>query len=121
MIELVYFEGEHYKRAPGVVGRIYNAVGKEWITTEQIVEAVQLKMPLTIRPANDSEMKRLEAVVAMYEIGQEIAKKFAHILDQDDPAEVEKVQGAAIRHLNQLSCLAPLDLLDRCVAAPAGT
>ena len=82
MIELVYFGHELAKRAPLAAGVIYSAMHKEWITVMQAVEAVELEVPISIRPATESEKKRVESLAALYEIGEQLGERVKSILDE---------------------------------------
>jgi len=83
MIELVYFGNEHRERAGDAVGSVYNSADKEWITPLQVVEAIKLRMAVSIRPATETEMKRMHEHVALYEIGRQLEIKVGHLLDRD--------------------------------------
>lgn len=82
MIELVYFGNELAQRAPLAAGVIYSAMHREWITAMQVVEAVQLEMPLSIRPATADEKKRVETIAALYEVGAQLGERIKSILDE---------------------------------------
>lgn len=110
MVELVYFGDAHAARAPGMVGTIYSGAGQEWVTPAEIFEAMELKIPLIVRPASESEMKRMEAIVSMYEIGAEIAQKIGDLLDQNGRDAVASSQQDAAEKLGSLDL--PVRLLD---------
>lgn len=92
MVELVYFGEELCERAPGAIGCLYHDAGKEWVPGMQVFELIRLNMPLTIRPATESEMKRAEALAALYEIGKQIGDKIEHILDQESPEVISEAK-----------------------------
>lgn len=100
MIELVYFGEELAQRAPLAAGVIYSAMHKEWITAIQVVEAVRLELPLSIRPATDAEKQRVETIAALYEVGAQLGERIKLILDEHQEIVVPPAPATANQPAN---------------------
>lgn len=111
MVELVYFGEELCERAPGVVGCLYHGTTKSWVSTMEVLETIRLKMAVQIRPASESEMKRAEALAAMYEIGQQIGEKIEQLLDQEGPEAAQEVKDRLAQKIFESDV--PTPLLDK--------
>lgn len=111
MDEIVYFGDELQKRAPGAVGQLYFGGTPEWITADDVIEAVKRKIPVCIRPATESEMKRAEALAALYEIGQQIGQRVGQLLDQETPEDIQKAKARMAQTL--FAANTPANLLDK--------
>jgi hypothetical protein len=105
--ELVYFGEEYAERAPAVMGNVFSSITQRWVSAEEFVETIRLRIPLLIRPATESEMNRAEAATAIYEIGQQLGQKIDRLLDQHAPESVQTLKDKLAE------CDPPLDLLDR--------
>ncbi|WUR14718.1 hypothetical protein E7V67_006305 [[Empedobacter] haloabium] len=81
----VFFPEELNDRAPNVIGHFCADPGHEWLTLLDIVDAIRRGEEVTIRPATDSELKRADAYISLYEIGTMLGEKLVTLLDREDP------------------------------------
>lgn len=101
-MQAVYFPEELNARAPHAIGQFAEIPSTKWLTLVDIVEAIRRGEAITIRPASDSELRRAEAYIAMFEIGAALAEKMHSLLDQETPeaaaakvAEMSRLLGSS--------------------------
>jgi hypothetical protein len=111
-MQVVYFPEDLSARAPEVMGCLCATPGNEWVTLLDVVAAIQRREVVTVRPASESEMKRAEAYVALYEIGAMIGEKMNTLLDQAEPNVAVGVITEMCDELERLD-QGPVELLDR--------
>jgi hypothetical protein len=111
-MQVVYFSQELQARAPAVLGCLYDEATKNWVTLFDVAAAIERRETVAIRPATESEMKRAEAIAALFDIGVMLGQKVEALLDQDTP-EVVKGKITAIREAMESVDTGPPELLDR--------
>lgn len=111
-MQVIFFSQELAARAPAAVGCLFDEGTKNWVTLFDIAAAIERRENVTIRPASESEMKRAEAVAALFDIGVMLGEKVAALLDQDTP-EVVRQKITAIRDAMESVETGPPELLDR--------
>ncbi|MFC0131398.1 hypothetical protein CR105_03050 [Massilia eurypsychrophila] len=111
-MQVVYFSQELQARAPGVLGCLFNEDTKGWVSLIDVAAAIERRENVTVRPATETEMKRAEAVAALFDIGVQLGQKVEALLDQETP-EVVRGTITAIREAMESVEAGPADLLDR--------
>lgn len=80
-MEIVYFSEEIQERAPAELGGLYNEATRDWVTIDDVAEAIRRRENVSVRPATPSELKRAEAIAAMFHIGLMLQQKIGTLLD----------------------------------------
>ena len=93
-MNLAYFPEEFHQAAPTILGHFCQEPNGDWLTLVEVVETIQAGHTVTIRHATESEMKRAEAFVALYQVGQELAAKLGAVLDLHPPEKVDAAKAA---------------------------
>lgn len=120
-MQAVYFGQELNKRAPDIVGCLYLDPAAKWVTLFDLVAAMDRGETITIRPASQSEMKRAECLVALYEISWQLGAKIGELLDgkpKEALAAVTAIRDATEATLNDE--IAPINWLDQHAKEPNG-
>lgn len=109
----VFFPEELHERAPQIFGHFCEEPGGEWLTLVDLVQAMKRGETVTVRAASESELKRADAYVALFEIGQMLGEKLSTLLDQDPPEDAA-ARITAFREAMEESDLgaSPVTLLD---------
>jgi len=94
-MNLVFFPEELNERAPLAMGVLAAPAGG-WANVCDIFALLREGEPISIRQASDSEIKRAEQLVAIYEIGKELAARHTALLDAE-PVEVQQACLTAMR------------------------
>jgi hypothetical protein len=110
-MHVVYFSQELQLRAPAALGCLYHEATHTWVTLLDLENAIKRREEVTVRPATATELKRAEAVAAMFNIGLALREKIGALLDQDAP-EVARGKLTAIRDAMEAVQLKP-EFLDR--------
>lgn len=118
-MQVVYFSQELQMRAPAALGCLYHEATHSWVTLLDVENAIKRREEVTVRPATASELKRAEAVVAMFHIGLALHEKIGALLDQDAP-EVVRGKITAIREAMESVEVKP-EFLDRKTLVPEST
>jgi len=93
-MQLAYFPEEFHQAAPAILGHFCAEPNGEWLTLADVVQTIQSGRKITIRHATETEMARAEAFVALYQVGQELAKKLDAVLDLHPPEKLEAARAA---------------------------
>lgn len=80
-MQVVYFDEELVEQAPDVLGLFYVEPSGVATDLRQILEAIRNHEIVEIRPASKSELKRAEAMIALYELGAQVGAKIGQLLD----------------------------------------
>jgi hypothetical protein len=86
---VVHFPQELHERAPDAIGRLCVAPNAIWTSLVELAAIVNRGEIVTIRPASDAEVRRAEAYVSLYEIGQAMNEKIGALLDKESPEAVQ--------------------------------
>jgi hypothetical protein len=97
-MKVVFFPEELNARAPHAVGILAEEPSAKWLTLVDVIEAMRRGETIAMRPATQSEIKRAEAYIAMFEIGAMLAEKMHTLLDQE-PLETATAKVAAMGQL----------------------
>jgi len=111
-MKVVYFSEELAERAPAVMGCMCAAPSGAWVTMADVIGAVRRREEVVIRPASESEMRRAEAFVALFQIGEMLSEKLVTLLDQESPA-VAAAKITELREAIEGVEHGPTELLDR--------
>lgn len=91
-MKLVYFEEQLSNLAPGLIGAFCVDPGAQWVTFADITAALDRGEHVAIRPASAAEKTRVESVVALSRIADQLAAKIGGLLDRPEaPAPQEEV------------------------------
>lgn len=80
-MNLVYFEEQLSSLAPGLIGAFCIDPGAQWVTFVDIMAALDTGESIAIRPASASEKTRVESVIALSQIADQLAAKIGGLLD----------------------------------------
>jgi hypothetical protein len=80
-MNLVYFDRQLSDQAPGLIGAFCLNPGANWVTFATIIDALDRGGEVNIRPASAAERGRVEAVIALNEIADQLAAKIGGLLD----------------------------------------
>lgn len=109
-MQVVFFPENLCARAPDILSCLYSWPDNQKTSIPEVIEAIRRNELIMIRPASESELKRAEAMIALFDIGVMIGQKVQVLLDQFP----ERVNGklTAIRDALE-SVDEPVSLLDR--------
>ncbi len=99
-MNLVYFPEEFHQAAPAILNYFCQEPNGEWMDLVDVVKVIQTGEQITIRHATETEMKRAESFVALYQVGQELAARLDAVLDMHPPAQAEAAKAAAVDALS---------------------
>lgn len=88
-MQVVFFPEEFHTRAPTIMGHLRAAASHKWVTLNDVIETVRAGQAVTIRPASETELKRAEGYIALYDIGVQLAAHLGELLDQDPAAPAD--------------------------------
>ena len=83
-MNLVYFDRQLSEQAPGVIGAFCVNPGANWVTFPSIIDALDRGEVVCIRPASEAERERVESVIALSLIADQLAAKVGGLLDSAD-------------------------------------
>lgn len=84
-MKVIYFGTELHRRAPEVMGVFCSDPEGQWLTVPEFLQAIERGECVDTRPASPTEMKRAEAMVALYEICVQLGYNLGALLDKDEP------------------------------------
>jgi hypothetical protein len=93
-MQIVHFPEQLGARAPNVMGCLLTAEG-QWVSLFHVADALRSGEAVTIRHATESELKRAESIVALYEVGFMVGTKIRTLLDQE-AKDLVTSDGAAV-------------------------
>jgi len=93
-MQVVYFPEELHQAAPAIIGHFCVEPTGDWLTLIDVVQVFQAGHTVTIRHATDNELKRAEAFVALYQVGQQLAAKMNAVLDFHPPEKAAEAKAA---------------------------
>lgn len=85
-MKIVYFNPELSARAPDLLGVFCLDPSGQWLTLKDIDDALAGGADVEIRQASETEVERAEAVVILYEIELELARRVGGLLDPNAAA-----------------------------------
>ncbi|MDO8051136.1 MULTISPECIES: hypothetical protein [unclassified Janthinobacterium] len=85
-MKIVYFNPELSTRAPDLLGVFCMDPNGQWLTLQDIDEVLATGADVEIRQATETEVERAEAVVILYEIELELARRVGGLLDPNAAA-----------------------------------
>lgn len=117
-MNIVYFGEELAARAPDIMGCLCVDPIGAWINLQDVIEAIRLREPVSIRPASAGEMQRAESCVVLYEIGKILGAKLGTLLDQEGVSE-KAATGLFTSLRDEFENLesSPVEILDRAEGA----
>lgn len=80
-MKLVYIEQHLSDLAPSVIGAFCVDPSAEWVTFTDITAALERGESVTIRPASATEKTRVESLIALSAIADQLAAKVGGLLD----------------------------------------
>jgi hypothetical protein len=80
-MQVVYFPREDHEPAPADLGSLYNEATSSWVTINDVAAAIRRRENVSVRPATASELKRAEALSALFQIGLMLQQKIGTLLD----------------------------------------
>ncbi|MDO8310364.1 MAG: hypothetical protein Q7T25_00345 [Sideroxyarcus sp.] len=84
-MKLVYFNEPLVARGAGVISHFYWEEESKWIFLTDIILGFHRMENITLRPATETETRRAETIISLYEIGVMLGKKVGDVLDQPGP------------------------------------
>lgn len=112
-MNFVYFGQDLNRRAPDLFGHICNDPMTQWVGLLDISAALQSGHSVSIRHATESELKRAEALIALRNVGEEMARSIHQLLDEH-PAAVATAAMTRIRDaIESVEDTVPYQLLDQ--------
>ena len=93
-MQLVYFPEELHQAAPAILGHFCVEPTGDWLTLAEVILVIQAGHTVTVRHATESEVKRAEAFVALYQVGQQLAVKLNAVLDFHPPEKAAEAKAA---------------------------
>lgn len=84
-MNLVYFNEPLVARGTGVISHFYWEEGSKWIFLSDIILGFHRSENITLRPATETETRRAETIISLFEIGVMLGKKVGDVLDQPGP------------------------------------
>ncbi|MYN45930.1 hypothetical protein GTP23_12815 [Pseudoduganella sp. FT93W] len=84
-MNVVYFPDEIAERAPDIFSSLCIEPSGEFLSIQELIAAIVRRENVNIRPATETEIKRAEAYVALFEIGMMLGEKLNTLFDQDAP------------------------------------
>ncbi|WP_425254233.1 hypothetical protein ACPJXG_10890 [Janthinobacterium sp. NFX145] len=81
-MKIVYFNPELSARAPDLLGAFCLEPTGQWLTPQDIDNALAAGENVEIRQATETELERAAAVVVLYEIELQLANQVSGLLDQ---------------------------------------
>lgn len=115
-MNLVYFPEGLNERAPNMIGCLALASGEGWVGFPDLAVALRNGEPVNIRQASATETQRAEKLVALYEVGQQLAAQICGLLDdrpEDATAAVTALRETMEESPAWDSFKVPTDLLDK--------
>ena len=85
-MKIVCFNPELSARAPDLLGVFCLDPSGQWLTLKDIDDALAGGADVEIRQASETEVERAEAVVILYEIELELARRVGGLLDPNAAA-----------------------------------
>lgn len=85
-MNIVYFDRQLSDQAPNHIGAFCLNPGASWVNFADIVKALDQGEVVTIRPASPAERTRVESVIALSQIADQLAAKVGGLLDAPAPA-----------------------------------
>ena len=85
-MNLVYFDRQLSDQAPSLIGAFCVDPGANWVTFTAIIEALDQGREVNIRPASPDERGRVEAIIALNSIADQLAAKIGGLLDVSEDA-----------------------------------
>lgn len=80
-MKIVYFNPELSARAPDLLGVFCADPSGQWLTPQDIDDALAGGADVEIRQASETEVERAEAVAVLYEIELQLARQVGGLLD----------------------------------------
>ncbi len=106
-MQVVYFGQDLNARAPDSVGCLCEAPEAKWVTIFDVIAAIEAGENVAVRPASESEMRRAEAHVALYEIGWLLGQQMQTLLDQETDESVASKMAALHSGLESIDIQIP--------------
>jgi hypothetical protein len=89
LMNLVYFDRQLSDLAPGLIGTFRVNPGAEWVTFASVIDALERGAVVKIRPASATERDRVESVIALSQIADQLAAKIGGLLDAEEAGEAD--------------------------------
>ena len=93
-MQLVHFPEAFHQAAPAIIGHFCVDPTGDWLTLGEVILVIQAGHTVTVRHATDNELKRAEAFVALYQVGQQLAAKMNAVLDFHPPEKAAEAKAA---------------------------
>lgn len=91
-MNLVFFGIEPHMQAPELFGVLATEGEMKWVIYDHLTEAMHCGEEIHIRQLNAVEKARVEEVLALYKVGEEISARIGSVLDV--PADTERMAHA---------------------------
>jgi hypothetical protein len=95
-MNLVFFGIEPHLQAPDLFGVLSTEHEMKWVQLKDIIDALHRGDEVHIRQTTPEEKARIGTLLALYDVGAEIAARVGHVLDQ--PAAENLTQLAEKEH-----------------------
>lgn len=91
-MNLVCFGIEPHQQAPDLFGVLAVEGTMQWVNYDHVTEALHFGQEVHIRHLRPAEKGRVEKVLALYKVGEEISARIGSVLDE--PSEAERAARA---------------------------
>lgn len=92
-MNLVFFGIEPHLQAPDLFGVLSTEDGTKWVHFKDIVDTLHRGEEVHIRQTTAEEKERVATLLALYDVGAEIAARVGRVLDQPAAAAPAQVFG----------------------------
>jgi hypothetical protein len=112
-LKYVFFGEDLNRRAPEIFGHTCTDPGMEWVGLVDIGAALLAGNSVSIRHASEAELQRAEALIALRNVGEEMALRIAQLLDHQGSAVVTGALTSVRDALESVDDAVPYQLLDQ--------